>query len=228
MNSLPASLSLAFGQLNDPAIVRVIVKSVAVTVLILATGGSLFMYGLYSWLIALDMAYSAELSAIAAIILTMLGGWLLFRIIALIVLQFFADEVVAAVEARHYPEYSTNVRKVPFRDELAYALRGGLRALGVNLLALPFALILLITGIGTAVLFWAVNAWLLGRELQDMVWLRHRHDPAEPAPLSGSQRFLLGGAIAGIMFVPFLNLLAPILGAASAAHMVHRSKEALA
>ena len=73
-------------------------------------------------------------------------------------------------------------------------------------------------------LFWAVNGWLLGRELQDMVWLRHRSDKAEIAPMSAGQRFLLGGTIAGIMLVPFANLLAPVLGAASATHMVHRAR----
>ncbi|MFN2099397.1 EI24 domain-containing protein [Altererythrobacter sp. MF3-039] len=225
MNSLPTSLSLAFGQLGDPAIIRVFLKSIGITLILIALVGVLLFQAIINASAYVGMSIGAEATYFVAIVLTMLASWLLFRIIALIVLQFFADEVVAAVEKMHYLEHAANVRKVPFRQELAHAARGGLRALGINLLALPFALILLVTGIGTAVLFWAVNAWLLGRELQDMVWLRHRHDPAEAAPLTGPQRFMLGGAVAGIMFVPFLNLLAPILGAASATHMVHRSKE---
>ena len=44
--------------------------------------------------------------------------------------------------------------------------------------------------------------------------------------MSAGQRFLLGGTIAGIMLVPFANLLAPVLGAASATHMVHRARGA--
>lgn len=225
MNSLPTSLSLAFGQLGDPAILRVIVKSIAITLLIIAGAGGVLLYSLYNWLISFDFAYSAELSALGAIALTILVGWLLFRIVALIVLQFFAEEVVSAVEAKYYPDHAANIRKVPLREEIGQAMRGGLRALGINLVALPFALILLITGIGTALLFWLVNGWLLGRELQDMVWLRHRKDAREVPPLSGMQRFMLGGAVAAIMFVPFLNLLAPVIGAASATHMVHRPKE---
>jgi uncharacterized protein involved in cysteine biosynthesis len=34
-------------------------------------------------------------------------------------------------------------------------------------------------------------------------------------------RFLLGGAIAALLAVPFANLLAPVLGAAAATHLVH-------
>ena len=222
MNALPASLSLAFGQLSDPAILRVIGKSVAITLAAIIALGLIMWRGITALLARWDFALREEFGAAIAVLLTIVGSWLLFRIIALVVLQFFADEIVAAVEAKHYPSHAASVRKVPVREELGHALRSALRALGINLLALPFALMLLITGIGTAVLFWAVNAWLLGRELQDMVWLRHRLDPSHNPPLSGAQRFALGGAVAAIMFVPFLNLLAPVIGAASATHMVHR------
>jgi uncharacterized protein involved in cysteine biosynthesis len=80
---------------------------------------------------------------------------------------------------------------------------------------------LLFTGIGPALVFWAVNAWLLGRELTEMVWLRHRPSPAARAPVGRMTRFLLGGAIAALLAVPFANLLAPVLGAAAATHLVH-------
>jgi uncharacterized protein involved in cysteine biosynthesis len=97
-----------------------------------------------------------------------------------------------------------------------------------NLLALPVALALLVTGAGPAIVFWVVNAVLLGRELQDMVWLRHRQDSREVAPIGRLERFLLGGATVALLAIPFLNLLAPIIGAASATHMVHRgSKETI-
>jgi uncharacterized protein involved in cysteine biosynthesis len=82
--------------------------------------------------------------------------------------------------------------------------------------------VLLFTGVGPALLFWLVNAVLLGRELQDMVWLRHRHGADEPAPVGRAQRFLLGGAVAAMLALPFVNLLAPILGAAAATHLIHR------
>ena len=89
------------------------------------------------------------------------------------------------------------------------------------LAALLFALLLLATGIGTALLFWAVNAWLLGRELMDMAWLRHRPSRDAAPPLGGLTRLALGGIVAAMLLVPFVNLLAPVLGAAAATHLVH-------
>lgn len=230
MVSLPRALALSLSQLGDPAIVKVLVKSVLVTLAIFAVLGIGLWAALDSaietWLAAnMPEDYSDTLAAVAALTIGLVAGWLLFRIVALFVLQFYADEIVRAVEARHYP-HAAEVAGLPFREELGNSLRSALRAVLVNLVALPFAIALLVTGIGTAVLFWAVNGWLLGRELQDMVWLRHRSDKAEIAPMSAGQRFLLGGTVAGIMLVPFANLLAPVLGAASATHMVHRARGA--
>ncbi|MBY6015230.1 EI24 domain-containing protein [Qipengyuania gaetbuli] len=230
MVSLPRALALSLSQLGDPAIVKVLVKSVLVTLAIFAVLGIGLWAALDSaietWLAAnMPEDYSDTLAAVAALTIGLVAGWLLFRIVALFVLQFYADEIVRAVEARHYP-HAAKVAGLPFREELGNSLRSALRAVLVNLVALPFAIALLVTGIGTAVLFWAVNGWLLGRELQDMVWLRHRSDKAEIAPMSAGQRFLLGGTIAGIMLVPIANLLAPVLGAASATHMVHRARGA--
>ncbi len=230
MVSLPRALALSLSQLSDPAIVKVLVKSVLVTLAIFVVLGIGLWAALDSaieaWL-ATNMPddYSDTLAAVAALTIGLVAGWLLFRIVALFVLQFYADEIVRAVEARHYP-HAAKVAVLPFREELGNSLRSTLRAVLVNLVALPFAIALLVTGIGTAVLFWAVNGWLLGRELQDMVWLRHRSDKAEIAPMSAGQRLLLGGTVAGIMLVPFANLLAPVLGAASATHMVHRARGA--
>lgn len=159
-----------------------------------------------------------------ALLGALIAGWLLWRIVALAVLQFFADEVVAAVEARHYPQALQSARKLSWREELAVGLRGAGRALGWNLAALPVALVLVVTGVGPPLVFFLVNAVLLGRELQDMVWLRHRHNSQTSAPLSGTSRAALGGAVAALMAVPFVNLLAPLLGAAAATHLVHRAK----
>src|SRR5690606_27633814 len=105
---------------------------------------------------------------------------------------FFADDVVRAVELRHYAIAAT-APALSFSTELAASGRALLRVIAVNAVALPLALLLLVTGVGTALLLWAANAWLLGRELTEMVWLRHRADRADLAPISGLTRFLLGG-----------------------------------
>lgn len=233
MISLPRAFALSFSQLGDPAIVKVLVKSLLITLAIFVVIGGVLWAVLDSliegWIVAnLPDDYSNTLAALAAILVGLVATWLLFRIVALFVLQFFAEEIIRAVEAKHYPEAASVARSLGMREELSNGLRSTVRALLVNLVALPFAIFLLFTGIGTALLFWAVNAFLLGRELQDMVWLRHRTATDEIAPLGGGNRFLLGGAVAGLLMVPFVNLLAPVLGAASATHLVHRGRATLA
>ena len=37
--------------------------------------------------------------------------------------------------------------------------------------------------------------------------------------------FLLGGAVTALLAIPFANFLAPVIGAAGAAHMVHRKPQ---
>lgn len=221
MTSVIASLLMAARQLADPAVVKVAAKSIGITVLIFAAIG----LGLYRALIWVGAAYSwsagGALEAVAAIILTLLAGWFLFRVVALAVLQFFADEIVAAVEARHYPEAARQARPLPFKRDLANSLRGIGRALLFNLLALPIAIVLMFTAIGPAVVFLLVNAVLLGRELTDMAWLRHCGDDPAASPVGGFDRFLLGGSIAAVMLVPLAGLLAPIIGAAAGTHVTH-------
>ena len=162
------------------------------------------------------------LRGLASLLLAVVGLWLAWRIVALGVINFFADEVVQAVERRHYPHAASQARDLPVGEQLSTSLKAALRALAVNLVALPFALALLFTGVGTALLFWLVNALLVGRELQDMVWLRHRRSAADPSPVGRGERFLLGGVIAAMLALPLVNLLAPLLGAAAATHLIHR------
>ena len=227
MGSLATSLALGLRQIADGAVLRILLKSVAVTLvlfLIVATGG----WFLLDWLLSrggledsLFTGAGAVRGALSAV-LALVGLWLTWRIVAMAVIQFYADEVVQAVEARHYPQEAGAARELPFGEQMRNALSAAGRALLANLIALPLALVLLVTGVGT-LLFLLVNAVLLGRELQDMVWLRHCHQQGDCAPVSKTERFLLGGVVAAMLAVPFVNFLAPVLGAASATHLIHRN-----
>jgi CysZ protein len=223
------AFALALRQLADPALRRIWLKSLTVTLLAFAVLGT-GLWWAADWALAqagveeARFAGAEGLRGVLAFAGALLGGWLLWRIVALAVLQFYADEVVAAVEARHYPHHAAAARKLGWREELARGLAGAGRALVWNLLAVPVALVLLVTGVGAPLVFWLVNAVLLGRELQDMVWLRHRPTPETPAPLTGGKRMLLGGAVTALLTVPFVNFLAPFLGAAAATHLIHRKE----
>ena len=228
MRDLFPSLARAIGQLGDGAILRVLAKTIGITLAVFAVLAVAGHFALQAFLERFGLFAGFEYTFLLTVVVVLVAGWLMFRIVALAVLQFFADEVVLAVEAKHFPAAFESARALPFREDLRNSLKGLVRALGVNLLVLPLAILLLFTGIGTALVFWAANGWLLGRELHDMVWLRHRSGSDDtPAPeyvLPVGSRFLLGGAVAALMLVPFLNLLAPIIGAATATHMVHRRR----
>ena len=215
-----SALALALTRLFDPRLVPIWLKSLATTLFACAVLG----FGGWWALSAALERYGGDggLGQIAAAFVVLLAGWLLWRVVALAVLQFFADEVVAAIEARDYPAMAARARKLGWRAELARGLGGAGRALLFNLIALPFALLLLVTGVGAPLVFIAVNAVLLGRELQDMVWLRHRTSPQDPPPLGALERLALGGVTAILLTVPIANFAAPFLGAACAVHLIHR------
>ena len=227
MGSVVASFALALGQLFDGRVLRILFKSLAITLVafvLLAWLGWLAI----GWLLGvagLDETAFTGAGAVreaASVLLTVLGLWLTWRIVAMAVIQFFAEDVVKAVEARHYPRAASAARDLPLGAQMRVALGGAGRALLTNLVAAPFALALVFTAIGPAIVFWIVNAWLIGRELRDMVWLRHRRADGDLAPVSGLERFAMGGAVAALLAVPFANFLAPVLGAAGATHLVHR------
>ena len=227
VTSLPSALARALGQLADPAILRVLVKSVIVTLVVFALLGAAGFTLLRGVLDGWTGGFGEEAAALAAVLAVVIGGWLLFRIVALAVIQFFAEEVVRAVETRYYPQAASMARSIPLRESLWDGAKSALVALAVNLAVLPLAAVLLVTGVGTVALFGLVNAWLIGRELQALAWARHRRDRREAPPIGGGTRFLLGGAIAGLLAIPFVNLVAPVIGAATATHLVHsrRGKE---
>ncbi|WP_336979055.1 EI24 domain-containing protein [Altererythrobacter fulvus] len=231
MGAILSAMLRALGQLADPRILRLLAKTVGVSLILFVILGWLGWIAL-DWLLAWaglkDAAFTGAggVRGVVSFAITLIAGWLLWRVIAMGVISFYADEAVLAVEARYYPDAAARARDLPVREQLTSSLAAVGRALIANLIVLPFALALLVTGVGTALLFWAVNAVLLGRELSDMVWLRHRHAEGAAAPLSRGERFVLGGATAALLAVPFANFLAPVLGAASAAHLVHGKEKA--
>lgn len=229
MTALPASYLLALRQLFDPPIVRILLKSIGVSLLIFVLLGVAGWHAI-DWALAgggLDdgaIPGAEGIRGALAFVVALIGLWLLWRIVAMAVIQFYADEVVAVVEARYYPQRAMSAREVPFAEQLRASLRAAGRALLVNIIALPIALALLITGVGTAIVFLFVNAILIGRELQDMVWTRHSAPEMRALPpLGGFERFGLGGAVAMLLSLPLVNLLAPVLGAAASTHLVHRN-----
>ena len=225
-----AAFSSAFAQLADPPVRRILIKSTALTLLIFVVAAALL-----GWLLTgtdpcavgpLDgrCEIDRSLGTVAAILLGIAGVWFLFPAVAMGVIGFFSDEIVDAVEARHYP--ASLSRQLPLARSMSMSVRSFGRLLLWNLLALPFYVVLLVTGVGPFLLFSAVNALALGRDLGEMVAARHLEGEALSAWLAATRgrRALLGLATAWLFLIPFANLLAPLLGAAAATHLFHGGK----
>ena len=217
---------LSLGQLGDPKIAGVFLKSLALTVVLLVALGAGLWLGaehVASWYVGED---GSAVAGAAAVLAALALGWLLFRTIAIAVMDIFADDVVIAVERKHYPAALDTARKVTLARSVGMGLGAAGRAILVNLAASPLYLLLLVTGIGTPIAFILVNGWLLGRDLGDMVAARHLPREAIRGWRATTRwpRFVLGLAVAGLFVVPILNLLAPVLGAAMATHLFHGRK----
>lgn len=218
---------LSVGQLGDPPVLRVFALSLAVTLAIFAVAGVAVWWGTQAVLEGWMHSGAGGIATAFAIFVTLFALWLLFRAVAVAVVGLFADGVVEAVEARHYPAALASARPLPLHRSVTMGLRSAVRVVAVNLLLLPLYVLLLATGVGTAAAFFLVNGWLLGRDLGDMVASRHMDSRALKAWRGGTRgrRFALGLAGTGLFVVPILNLLAPVLGAAMATHLFHGGRK---
>jgi CysZ protein len=228
-----SALSLSFAQLGDRKIISVFAKSMLITLVIAGLLGYLAFLGV-EWAMnhsvdtVMQDDYYTVLHGLAQAIAALAVMFFSFRIVAVPVIGFFGDEVVAAVEDRHYPQASAKAQRASYGVSVRLGLMSVLRLVLVNLAALPVYIFLLITAVGPFVLFIAVNAVLLGRDMGEMVAVRHLDPTGVKQWLANSrwERAVLGLAVTLLFLVPFANLIAPIIGAAAATHLFHRRPNA--
>ncbi|HET6467185.1 MAG TPA: EI24 domain-containing protein [Geminicoccaceae bacterium] len=217
-----SDLKRALGQLGDPPVRRCLLISflTALVTMALLVAGIQLAIGLagstgwpwLDWLIRLLGVGGA-----------LFGAWLLFPAVISLSLGLLLERVVDAVEARWYPGLPP-----PHEASVVQGLLAGARlalvALLLNILALP---LYLVPGLNL-VLFLALNGYLLGREYVELVAQR-RMGPAGAAAFRRANRarvWLTGAVIAGLLTVPLVNLVAPVIGIALATHRFHRLRGA--
>ena len=217
------ALTLSIGQLGDRPILIVLLRSLLLTLAVLALFAAALWFGIHALAAAWLDETGSSLAATLAVLGALGGAWVLFRAVAIAVVGLFGDRIVVAVEAKHYPTRLATARDVAFGRALAMGLGSAGRALLVNLILIPAYLLLLATGIGAPILFFVANGWLLGRDLTDMVAARHTDAAALKAwrAESAVSRFTLGLIVTFMLSVPGINLIAPVLGAAMATHLFH-------
>jgi uncharacterized protein involved in cysteine biosynthesis len=209
-----SAVSKTLGQLNDPAIRRVIGKTLGLAIL----GYIVFVvliYLLIGWLSGLS-GWLEGLAQFGGVLAAMFIAWFIFPSAAAAIAGIFADEVIDAVEAKHYPGLPP-AHPVPVLSAVLDGLKLAAISLAVNVLALPLLVIPPVYILFT----WVVNGWLLGREYFEMVAFR-RMDRATAHELRGrhNRTFTIAGVmIAVCLTIPFVNLVAPVLGAAFMVHV---------
>ncbi|MBU6164589.1 MAG: EI24 domain-containing protein [Alphaproteobacteria bacterium] len=227
---MAAAFILAFAQLWDPAIRRVLLRALLLTLVLFAALAWAVFRGIglvetAGWPAWLRDFWAAGAGDAAAILLSMLLTWLGFTSIATAVMAMWQDEIIVAVERRYYP--AAKGHALGFGVELAMGGRAATRVALINALLLPAYLLLLVTGIGPLILFVVANGWALGREYLEAVAARHVA-LGESRAWPGQHKWdswAIGLLTAGLFAVPFLNLVAPLMGAMMATHIFHRERE---
>lgn len=152
-------------------------------------------------------------------LMLLLSGFLMMPVASAFT-GLFLEDVAKVVEAEHYPGLPP-VRDLPLsetlRDTLAFfgvIIAANLIALMIYPFVIPFA----------PLLFLSLNGYLLGREYFQMAALRRMDRPDALALYQANRAtiWLAGALMALPLSVPVLNLLVPVLGAATFTHLFHR------
>jgi uncharacterized protein involved in cysteine biosynthesis len=132
----------------------------------------------------------------------------------------FLEDVAAAVEDRHYPDLPP-VPRLPLWDVVSDSVNYFGLLVGVNAVALAGYIF---TGPLIPVFFWALNGLLLGREYFMLVAMRRLgRQGARAMRARHFWRVWGAGTLMAVpLSVPILNLVIPVLGAATFTHLYHR------
>ncbi|MBN7787150.1 EI24 domain-containing protein [Ponticoccus gilvus] len=217
----------AIGQMGDRRFQGVLLRGIGLTVALLVAVIWLVMWAA-GWLVgdSITLPWIGTLTwldnaaSLAALPVMLLLSVFLMVPVASAITSLFLDDVAQAVEDAHYPHLGP-ATPVSFAD----GLRDSLGFLGTLVLANMVALVLyLIFAPLAPFIFWALNGFLLGREYFTLAAMR-RVGRTEAYRLR--RRHLLtiwaGGVLMAVpLTVPLVNLIVPVLGAATFTHVFHR------
>ena len=221
-----SSLQAALSQLGDPRFRAVLLRGLGITLVALFLFGWLFVTGI-GWLVpdSLSLPWIGEItwvdnaaSVAGAVLILGLSVFLMVPV-ASAVTGFFLEEVAEAVEEVHYPASRAG------QAGLGESLRDAIGFLGLLIVANLAALVLYLFFIPFApLIFWGMNGLLLGREYFQMVAMRHlgRQGATAMRRRHRGTIWITGVLMAIPLTVPLLNLLVPIVGAATFTHLYHR------
>ena len=217
-----SSFFKALGQIGDARFNKVLLLGVALTIALLI-GATAGVAALVSWLAGgIEIAWLSDILTWGSVFLTLGLSVFLMVPVASAITSMFLDEVAQAVEDRHYP-HLPKVARVPFGD----ALVDTLNFLGVLVAANLLALVLYVMMPPLApFIFWGVNGFLLGREYFTLAAMRRLgREGARALRAEHAGTIWMAGVLMAIpLSVPLVNLLIPIIGAATFTHIFHATQ----
>lgn len=217
----------ALGQIGDPRFRRVLLLGVGLTLalLIAATVGVLWFIQWLSgdsaqiWLIG-EVRWLDDLLSVAGLGVMLLLSVVLMVPVASAITSIFLDEVAQAVEDRHYPDLPR-----PEPQSMGEAFKDSINFLGVimaaNIVALFFYAIF---APFAPFIFWGLNGYLLGMEYFQLAAMRRigRRNAKAMRKANRGTIWAAGALMAIPLTVPVVNLVVPILGAATFTHIFHK------
>lgn len=217
----------AVSQIGDPRFRRVLGFGIALTIGLLVA-----VYAVFLAVIQVFVPDQITIPLVGPVggLDTLLGwGSLLFMIglsvflmmpVASAFTSLFLDDVAQAVEDRYHPGLPPP-RRMAWGDAFVDSLNFFGLLVAVNTVALIFYAF---AGPFSPIIFWAVNGFLLGREYFTLVAMRRM--PRAEAKVLRSRHWLsvwaAGALMAAPLSLPLVNLLIPVLGAATFTHLFHR------
>lgn len=217
----------AVRQLTDHRFQRVLVFGIALTIALLFGIYALFLTAISNLgpeVLTIpfvgEITWVKDLLGWGSLFFMLLLSFFLMVPVASAFTGLFLDDVAKAVERKHYPTLPP-VPRIPFRDSLVDTLNFLGVLIGANILAL---MIYAVMNVFSPLAFWALNGYLLGREYFQMVAMR-RLGRAGAKALRKQHWFeiwLAGVLMAVPLTIPLINLLVPVLAAATFTHLYHR------
>lgn len=209
------ALRLAFADLLRPeqrGPILISLVSAIVLLLALCLGAALLLSRLH----LAGIPWLDTVVEVAGSLATLVLAWALFPAMTMLILGFFLDRVVAAVERRHYPELPP-ARRIGVGEALISALRILGLALVVNLVLLPVYFLPPIN----LFIYYGLNGYVVGREYFELVALRRLDGAAARAMWRWHRgRLILAGVvIVFLLSLPLFNLVAPVVAAAFMLHV---------
>ncbi|MEL6641708.1 MAG: EI24 domain-containing protein [Pseudomonadota bacterium] len=217
----------AVGQLPDPAFRRVLLQGIGLTIALLV--------GIYAGLLWLIEALTGDTMTLPGVgEVTWIGDLLSWGSLGMMILlsiflmvpvasaitSLFLDDIAHAVEQKHYPHLAP-VTRVPFWDGFKDTVNFLGVLIGMNLLALVAYALLPFLSI---FIFYALNGYLLSREYFQVAAMRRLgRDGAKELRKAHAGTIWIAGCLMVVpLTFPLVNLIIPVLGAATFTHLFHR------